>query len=77
MLPADTSPIRLRQGNFLVGATTDTSFTFALPSDMTGFASAKIVLLPGQSGPFPYNYGLSIGLVIPGPGFAAAAIIVL
>jgi Collagen triple helix repeat (20 copies)/Chaperone of endosialidase len=58
--PGDPIPVRLRQGNFLAGATTNTSFTFAVPSDMVTFTAAKIVLLPSQSGGFNYNYDLSI-----------------
>ncbi len=58
--PGDPIPLRLRQGNFLAGVTLDTSFTFAVPSDMEGFTSAKVVLLPSRSGSFNYNYDLSI-----------------
>lgn len=58
--PGDAAPSHVRQGNFLASMTLDTIFTFAVPSEMTGFTSAKIVLLPAQSGSFNYNYDLSI-----------------
>jgi hypothetical protein len=58
--PGDPIPIRAREGNFLVGATTNTSFTFAVPSDMVEFTAAKVVLLPSQTGGFVYEYDLSI-----------------
>jgi hypothetical protein len=56
--PVPVLPARV--GNYEVTVSTDLSFTFALPNDMTAFTGAKIVLLPSQAGSFTFNYDLSI-----------------